>query len=192
MLAQPQAFSLSHASLPASRLRLGKRLGGAAARTADPSWPRGNPLQHCAHQDKLGEGGRREGRSEWWCVSSRVTVVCDKALLSWRCLNTCLPMGSWEWIPYFALLARAAFALPVKWSLSQLTSFLNFCLSDALPHPTGEDEQTQLPSRVNPQYQGIICRVLFSPESNLTIAHASTGRVWILPCNCFGAYCDAR
>jgi len=48
----------------------------------------------------------------------------DGAWLSWRWLNTCLPMGSSECIPSFALLACMAFALPVKLSLSQPISFL--------------------------------------------------------------------
>ena len=73
-------------------------------------------------------GGRRRkgGRSELWLLSTQVTIMCDGALLSWRCLNTCLPMGSSEWIPCFSLLAYTAFALPIKPSLCQPTSFLIF------------------------------------------------------------------
>jgi len=51
------------------------------------------------------------------------------ALLSWRWLNTCLPMGSSELIPCFSLLLCVAFALPINLSLSQPTSFLTFTLS---------------------------------------------------------------
>jgi len=40
--------------------------------------------------------------------------MCDEAVLSRRWLNTCLPMGSSELIPYFVLLFCAAFALPVR------------------------------------------------------------------------------
>jgi len=50
----------------------------------------------------------------------------DEALLSWRWLNTCLPTGSDEGIPCFALLACAAFALSIQLSSSQSTSFLTF------------------------------------------------------------------
>jgi len=59
-------------------------------------------------------------------LSAQVTVIRDGALLPWRWLNTRLPMGSGEWIPFFALLAHAAFALPVQLPLSQPTSFLTF------------------------------------------------------------------
>jgi len=40
--------------------------------------------------------------------------------------HTCLLMGNSELIPYFALLAHVAFALPIKLSLSQPTSFPTF------------------------------------------------------------------
>lgn len=42
----------------------------------------------------------------------------DEALLLWNWLNICLTMGSSEWTPYIALFALAAFALPIKLSLS--------------------------------------------------------------------------
>ena len=50
------------------------------------------------------------------------------SLASWRWLNTCLPMGSSEWIPYFALLVCAAFVFAIKLSLYQPTSFHTFTL----------------------------------------------------------------
>lgn len=49
-----------------------------------------------------------------------------------------LPMGSEERIPWFALLACIAFALPTKQSLAQPTSS-HFHSSDALPCPTEGD-----------------------------------------------------
>jgi len=52
-------------------------------------------------------------------------------------LNPCLLMGSSEFIPYFTLLAHAAFALPIKLSLSQPTSLLTFTLLILPPSPTG-------------------------------------------------------
>lgn len=54
-------------------------------------------------------------------------VTCDGALLSWRLLNTCQPMGIGEEIP-FALLACMALPSPVKLSLSQHIGFLTFAL----------------------------------------------------------------
>jgi len=65
----------------------------------------------------------------------------DGALLSWRWLNTCLPMGSSERIPHLALLARAAFAFPIKLSLSQPTSFLTCTLLILPPIPPRGSEQ---------------------------------------------------
>ena len=68
----------------------------------------------------------------------QVTVTRDGALLSWRWLNTCLPMVSSKLIPSFALLAGMALALVIKQSLSQPMSFLTFTLL-ILPHPTREE-----------------------------------------------------
>jgi len=45
---------------------------------------------------KAGGRRRRGERSERWRLSPQVTVMDDGALLSWRQLNTCLPMGSSE------------------------------------------------------------------------------------------------
>ena len=83
-------------------------------------------MTYCAQHVKLEEEEGKGGRLEWWRLSSQVTVTRDGALLSWGRLNTCLLMGSGEWIPCFALLACTAFALPIKLSLSQSMSFLTF------------------------------------------------------------------
>ena len=64
----------------------------------------------------------------------------DGALLSWRWLNTCLPMGSSELIPCFALPLCAAFALPIKLSLSQTMSYLTLTLLILSPVPPGGSE----------------------------------------------------
>ena len=90
---------------------------------------------------KAGEEEGRGGHSEWWHLSSQVTVTHDGALLSWRWLNTCLPMRRSEWIPCFALLACTAFALPIKLSLSQPMSFLTFTLPILFPIPLVGNEQ---------------------------------------------------
>jgi len=88
-------------------------------------------------------------------LSSQVTVICDGALLSWGWLNTYLPMGSGEGVPRFALLASMAFALSIKLSLFQPTSFLTFILVILSPIPAvrGVSEQlcgAQLPAGVKP------------------------------------------
>jgi len=90
---------------------------------------------------KLGEEGRKGGHSELWHLSSQVTVSCDGTLLSWRWLNTYLPMGSRERIPCFALLMCMAFVLPIKLSLSQPTSFPTFTLPFLPPIPPEGSEQ---------------------------------------------------
>jgi len=46
----------------------------------------------------------------------------------------CLPIGSSEQIPCFALLVHTAITLAMKLSLSQLTCFSQFYTSDSLPH----------------------------------------------------------
>ena len=67
-------------------------------------------------QHKPEERRKKEGHSEWRRLSSQGTIMCDGALLSWRWLNTSLPVRSGDWIPCFALLVT--FALPIKLSLS--------------------------------------------------------------------------
>jgi len=77
----------------------------------------------------------------------------DGALLSWRWLNTCLPMGSSEHIPHFALLACVALAFHIKLSLSQPTSFLTFTLLIRSPIPPGR--------------KGASCRVVLTCQLGL-------------------------
>jgi len=50
-------------------------------------------------------------------------------------------MGSSELIPYVALLARLAFALPIKLPLSQPMSFFTFTFLILSPIPVGGREQ---------------------------------------------------
>jgi len=73
-------------------------------------------------------------------LSSQVTGTRDGALLSWGWLNTCLPTGSGERIPRFALLVCTAFALPIKLPLSQRMSFLTLTLPILSPIPPGGSE----------------------------------------------------
>jgi len=75
-----------------------EKLGGDTARTADP---RGIPYHMASHSSYEAGGRRRKGggdggRWEGWWLSSQVTITCDRALFSWRWLNTCLPMGNSE------------------------------------------------------------------------------------------------
>ena len=77
---------------------------------------------------KLGEEGRW-GHLALWRLSSQVTVMCDGARLSWGWLSTCLPMGSGEWIPCFALLACPAFALPLFLTFPFCYYYCYYCCS---------------------------------------------------------------
>lgn len=74
------------------------------------------------------EGGNRRGHLQWRPWSSRVTVMCHEALVSWRWLSTCLSLGSGEWISCFALLVCTGFALRIKLSLSHPKSLLSLTL----------------------------------------------------------------
>lgn len=70
------------------------------------SWPQLIPdiflsIWHHVQHIELGE---EEEYSEWWCLSSQVTIRGDKARLSSGWHNTCLPTGNDERIPHFAFL----------------------------------------------------------------------------------------
>ena len=101
-----------------------------------PTDPRGVPahMASCSAHRAGGEGGRG-GCWERWRLSSQVTVRCDGARLCWGWLSTCLPLARAEWIPWVALPACTALALPIKLSLSQPTSFLTFTLPISSPVP---------------------------------------------------------
>jgi len=65
---------------------------------------------HMTSCSAIKAGGRRRkgGRLQLRCLAFQITVARDGGLLSWGLLNTCLSMGSSEWIPYSALFAHAA------------------------------------------------------------------------------------
>ena len=82
-----------------------------------------------------GEEEGRWGHLALWHLSSPVTVTRDGALLPWGWWNICLLMVNSELIPCFALLVCAAFAVPLKLSLSQTMSFLPSTLPVLSPIP---------------------------------------------------------
>ena len=139
VLAQCWGLLCSSPPPPASRLGAQKAGRGHSQDTR----PRLTKVQSTPYDVMLSNksGGKKEKTgwlSERRCLSPQVSAAGDGALLSWRWLNTCPPVGSHEWIPYFALLAYTAFAVPVKLSLSQpRSSYL--CPFDCPPHsrPTG-------------------------------------------------------
>lgn len=95
------------------------------------------------------------GSLEGWRLFSQVTIMLDGALLSWRWLNTCLPLGSSELIPWFALLEHVAFAFPIKLRLPQAMSCVLSCFQFSSPSQCrGERKQlrgAELPAGVNLQ-----------------------------------------
>lgn len=76
-------------------------------------------------------------------------------------METCFPgkgcnllLGSCEWAPYFALLVRTAFAIPMNLYLAEPTSVLTSALLILFLIPLGGGEwvfKAQLPAEVNPQ-----------------------------------------
>ena len=114
-----EIFIFSHFALPARSMERGhEELGGVRTRTADLSWPKGCPTQCdimlC-----------NKSQSKWSFVFPSTVWW---AMLSSRQLSIWLPLGSIGWIPYFASLECAVFALPMKVPLSHSTSFLTFTL----------------------------------------------------------------
>jgi len=59
-------------------------------------------------------------------------------------LNTCLLVGSSEWIPCFGLLVCAAFTLPVKLFFISAHEFSHFFPSNSVLHPTEGEASKQL------------------------------------------------
>lgn len=113
-----------------SRLGVGKRLGGDTAGTANRNRSNGYPTPNdiALSNKSTGKGGGKRWMLLLWCLSYEVTVTCwGPAFRKW--LDICLPMGSSESIPYFAMLVCVAFSLPIKWSLFQPTSFFTFTIS---------------------------------------------------------------
>lgn len=86
------------ASLKASRLELGKKLGTDLARKVDPSWPKGYPIPHVVVLSNkiLGKEGRKR---KWGTFIVRTHSL--KALLSRGWLDTCWwEAVNMEFLPY--------------------------------------------------------------------------------------------
>ena len=74
-------------SAPHARVQAGR---GDMAGTADPGWPKWHSTPYDITLSIESWGKEEEGRGtclEWCCLSSRVTITRDGALLSWRWLN---------------------------------------------------------------------------------------------------------
>jgi len=117
------------------------------------SWPKGYPRLNDSNRPKgyprpnatvlRNKSWQKEeavGLSEWWHLSSQVTVMHDGTLVSWRWLNTCLLRGNSKWISSYALLALAAFTLPTKLPLSHPMSSHTFSLLILSPVSLGRSK----------------------------------------------------
>lgn len=133
MLIQHQGlFCLSHR--PACEQAAGAQsLGKGHSQESWPQLTRGifHTMWCLAQQYKLDERRREAGGGclELRHLSSQVTVMHEEALLSWKQPNICLLIGSSEWILYFALLAHAAFPLPMRLPSLKTTNVCRFTLS---------------------------------------------------------------
>ena len=80
VLAHIKNFSVSHSAPPASRLRVGKRLGRDTARTADPNQPKRYSIPHNIMLSNNTWGWEGEESFQSNCCSQRVSLAwcCDK------------------------------------------------------------------------------------------------------------------
>jgi len=129
------------------------------SRLSPPGQPAGWPTAHGAMLSnkswgRAGGSGRMFGVVAF-ILPSNCYVWWSPAFLE----MAKLPMGSSEWILYFALLVRAMFALPVKLSLSQPTSFLIFPLLILFPIPLGSEQVSS--------WVVLSCRPALNPNSAL-------------------------
>lgn len=118
---------------PQNSLGMCKNLRGDAARTADPKWltgysrPYGITFSIYSWGKKKGGGG-----SEWWGLSSQVAATCDRALLSWEWLNTCLPLRSGKWSLVFLYLLNCLYLNP------PVLSYFTLLILSHILHRDGE------------------------------------------------------
>jgi len=68
---------------------------GTQLRQLTPTDQRDIPY-HMITCSAIKAGGNMDRMEGLWCLPFQVTVACEGALLSWRWMNTCLPMGSSE------------------------------------------------------------------------------------------------
>lgn len=85
----------------------------------NPSWPKAFSTPHDVVLNSKSWGKGRGIVGDIWGYGIFFP------LLSWKYLNTILPVGSSEWIPYFALFECEAFALPFKLSFCTFTFLIS-------------------------------------------------------------------
>lgn len=143
---------MSWAALPVRRLGAHKKQVGTQPGQLIPADQR--DMAHHRIAGSPVKAGGKEG------ISGNIQSYAVCLLLN--LMKTCFPgkgwnlllLGSGEWTPYFALLVRTAFALPMNLYLAEPTSVLTYALLILFPIPLGGGEwvfKAQLPAEVNPQ-----------------------------------------
>lgn len=141
-----KAFSSSHPCHQGGCWGCTGKWEGTQQGQLTPANPRDIP-HHMASCAAYKSGGRRrqEDHSGWWDLCSQVLELwCAGPLLSVRWLDTCLPLGSGEWMPCLALLVCTALAFPITLSLSQCIHFLTFTLLFLFPTPPGRHKSVTM------------------------------------------------
>lgn len=115
-----------------------KRLGGNTAKTPDPGWPKGcSILYDVLSHDSWEKGEGCKG------ISSDGIYLTEQLLRRLRkWLDTCLLMGSSEYISYFALPQYEVFAFFIKLFLSWPRSFFHLFFSWAICFVVGRGGET--------------------------------------------------
>ena len=100
------------------------------------SWPQlikgvSHTIQHVVSPSFYYWTSQREGCLQGWCLSSKVTFTCVRALPSWKwlniCLNICLSMGSMNSFLYFACTDSSCFAYwTVHLSVHEFSCFYTY------------------------------------------------------------------
>lgn len=75
------------------------------------------------------QSNRKKGCSEWWCLSSQVTIICEEPCFPGSRLTPACRGVVANLFPCFVLLACMAFSLPSKLPLSQPTTSCTFQFS---------------------------------------------------------------
>lgn len=119
LLHRAKDTSDSCAALPARSWRWIKSWEGKKTRTADPSWPKGCPIPYCEMLSNKMWGKERGEHTE---------IIMWQAILPWKWLSICLPIGRSKQISCFALLEHTTLAFSIKLSLFQCMSSFTFTL----------------------------------------------------------------
>lgn len=135
----------SHTAPLVYSLGVHRKLGEHTARIDDLNWSEGYPTPYGIILSN--RRWTRNGGTFGVTVPVFPSSCCTWwALKSWKCLNFCLPMWSSELIACFYFLEHATFTILTKLSLFMTHKFPPCYPSSSLPHPTGGEWTTVVPS----------------------------------------------